>query len=874
MSTKSIALAYNLDNIALAESIEQQLSGYTDRFEHFYGSRTKSEKPLAEQLQFFNGPIILLVTDNFLKSAQCMAQGLQFLQNKRNQLLPVVADGLTQDENTGAWIATPTRFDRVSDIIQYINYWQDQYLDLRRQKRQLHDLDEIAFNAHLSVMRDISSDVGEFLRALRNIEHLDYPAFEANNFEAFFNFVKDSNGWERFRRERTTAAVPNPVQEPVDTEPAASPVSPPIEEESTDADHLTVDLGSIPGISQLDLGEENYPVETNEPEAPAEPETPEVEATEISDSEPVQEVSEGIHDTTEASNGEPEETTDAPEEALSEEEAEADNLSDEALMQLLQDAWGKTDLGETEAGITLLAEAVDTHPSQHLLRYHYALMLVQKGENLEGAKEQLEILLQADPEHQDANFLAGDIAETEQDFVEARTYFEKVAALDSDYPDVHYRLGLLLAHHFGNAEDLAARAFKKAFKKDEDNADAAYQYALLKSEALNEPEKAIKYFKKTLAIEADHPFAWYDLALLYFARNQKKEAYEAYLKAAENNPELKTEQNDQAFHYQETEDHAQHHGSFEKDALEALKANIARLEALLQEREQQEQEAALAAAEEEEEEPVEAPPAMPEKVDQTVLISGATSGIGKATAELFAQNGYRVILTGRRIERLREVQADLKEQYDAAVEILSFDVTDANATKAAIESLEGVWQDIDILINNAGKAKGLSGIHEGELAHWEEMIDTNLKGLLYLTRMVSPLMVTRGHGHIINVGSNAGKEMYPNGNVYCATKAAVDALTKAMRYDLYTKNIRVSQVSPAHVEETEFAAVRFDGDTEKAKIYEDFKPLNAHDVADAIFYMASRPAHVNVQDIVIMGLQQASSTMIDRSGRAAFEETE
>ncbi|NUO01831.1 MAG: SDR family NAD(P)-dependent oxidoreductase [Saprospiraceae bacterium] len=258
-------------------------------------------------------------------------------------------------------------------------------------------------------------------------------------------------------------------------------------------------------------------------------------------------------------------------------------------------------------------------------------------------------------------------------------------------------------------------------------------------------------------------------------------------------------------------------------------------------------------------------------MDKTVLISGATSGIGKATALIFAQNGYRLILTGRRIERLREVQALLQTEYQAEVEILAFDIRSAEATKAAIDSLQGVWREIDILVNNAGKAKGLSSIHEGDLEHWEEMIDTNIKGLLYLTRMVSPIMVARGSGHIINVGSNAGNEMYPNGNVYSATKAAVYALTKGMRYDLYTHNIRVSQVSPAHVEDTEFALVRFDGDADKSKIYEDFKPLNATDIADAIFYMASRPAHVNVQDMVIMGVQQASSTMINRSGRQIWD---
>jgi NADP-dependent 3-hydroxy acid dehydrogenase YdfG len=171
------------------------------------------------------------------------------------------------------------------------------------------------------------------------------------------------------------------------------------------------------------------------------------------------------------------------------------------------------------------------------------------------------------------------------------------------------------------------------------------------------------------------------------------------------------------------------------------------------------------------------------------------------------------------------------------------------------------------LLNNAGKAKGLAPIQEGQLEHWEEMIDTNIKGLLYLTRAVAPLMAERGSGHIINISSTAGKEVYPNGNVYCATKYAVEALTKAMRIDLHKYNIRVSQVAPGHVEETEFALVRFDGDAEKAKIYEDFQPLTSKDVAEAIYFIASRPSHVNIQDVLMMGTQQASSTIIDKSGR-------
>ncbi len=250
-----------------------------------------------------------------------------------------------------------------------------------------------------------------------------------------------------------------------------------------------------------------------------------------------------------------------------------------------------------------------------------------------------------------------------------------------------------------------------------------------------------------------------------------------------------------------------------------------------------------------------------------VLITGATSGIGLAMAYRFSAEGFDLILTGRRKERLEELARNLRKSNGTVVSILVFDVRNPDEVKVQLESLPEDWKIIDILINNAGLAKGLSTIDQGNTDHWDQMIDTNIKGLLYVTRIVSPWMVAAGKGHIINISSIAGKEVYPNGNVYCASKFAVDALSRAIRIDLHTKGIRVSQISPGAVEETEFALVRFDGDVERAKIYNDFKPLKASDVADAVFYMASCPPHVNIQDITILATQQASAAIIDRSGR-------
>ncbi len=249
---------------------------------------------------------------------------------------------------------------------------------------------------------------------------------------------------------------------------------------------------------------------------------------------------------------------------------------------------------------------------------------------------------------------------------------------------------------------------------------------------------------------------------------------------------------------------------------------------------------------------------------QTVWITGSTSGIGLATAREFAAHGYDLILTARREDRLEELKHDLVNAYGHSVTTLCFDIRDYAACEQAVAQIR---TPVDILINNAGLARGLDFIHEGDVQHWEDMIDTNIKGLLYMTRLISPAMVKRQSGHIINVCSTAAREVYPKGNVYSATKFAVDALTKAIRLDLHTHGIRVSQISPGHVEDTEFARVRFDWDTDKASIYKDFNPLKAKDVAEALYFIASRPPHVNIQDILMMSTQQAGSTAIDRSGR-------
>jgi 3-hydroxy acid dehydrogenase / malonic semialdehyde reductase len=242
-----------------------------------------------------------------------------------------------------------------------------------------------------------------------------------------------------------------------------------------------------------------------------------------------------------------------------------------------------------------------------------------------------------------------------------------------------------------------------------------------------------------------------------------------------------------------------------------------------------------------------------------VLITGATSGFGEACAKKFAANGYDLIITGRRQERLQLLQQELEQQHHIKVLPLTFDVRDEKAVTTTLNAIPEQWKAVDILINNAGLALGISTIDEGILSEWDTMIDTNVKGLLYVSRTVIPWLKNKGKGHIINLGSTAAKIAYAKGNVYCATKAAVDSISQSMRIDLLPYHIKVTAVHPGAAE-TEFSVVRFNGDQEKAdNVYKGFKPLQPEDVADTIFYCASLPAHVCINDLVITCLQQANA---------------
>ncbi|MGL5063120.1 MAG: SDR family oxidoreductase [Microcoleus sp.] len=254
--------------------------------------------------------------------------------------------------------------------------------------------------------------------------------------------------------------------------------------------------------------------------------------------------------------------------------------------------------------------------------------------------------------------------------------------------------------------------------------------------------------------------------------------------------------------------------------------------------------------------------------NQIVLITGASSGIGEACAKIFARGGAKLILAARRSERLDRLAKELADTGAIAsandIYLIELDVRDRSQVESAISELPEAWKEIDILINNAGLSRGLDKLHEGSFQDWEEMIDTNVKGLLYVTRYIVPGMVDRKHGHIINIGSIAGRAAYPKGNVYCASKAAVRAISEGLKQDLLGTAVRVTEIEPGLVE-TEFSNVRFHGDAEKAKnVYQGLTPLTADDVADVVYFCATRSAHVNISEVLLVPTDQATATLVHR----------
>ncbi len=994
MSSK-LYIAYCEENKSIALEIEKKLKPASFSFIQL-SSSTAITEGLTSLIANTNCPGILLLSDNLLKDQSCMRNMLGFFQSSAlaETMQVVITDGQYATGNV------ETSFDRVSNVIKYMNYWQEKYLELRKQKRTIDASQEQEFGIKLQTVKDISSEIGDFLRLVRNKPFWTHDQMVFNNYEVFFKKYGSTAQHQAFSKVNGGPSMPSPVKANQPTTPAPAPTptvttptvneinrkveeikSPPVPEPVASSGlvkNAIIASASIPVINETvasvttakealtvnDLFKKDTPEKTVTPDvvpeeatistnqiSPTPPEinlekeeekineilqevehfetneiSNQIEKTQLPDPGsrleikptetevqvspvntltaeqnipeiPVIETTNNVAPTTiqetpvienkipslpteqpviEIPTTEEIQSTVAIEDTTVETEVMEDEIIDEIIqeqkveevveeviedptsieetaeeeeieevvfseneMEVTEDVTEEENVinlsaaigaasafmlnGAHQKGQSAFEQILADHPDNVEARFQYAHCLREEVNDLEMATAQFEQIIKMVPDHFPSYKALAEISEQNNDFLLAKSYYEKVSNLNPSEPGVYYKLGLICAGFFAEKPKVACKYFKKAILQDPTNEDAHYRLGLFQSELLDKKQKAKYNFERTLEINPEHKFANYDLAMLYNRMDQQETAAKHYEMAWQINPELKTPENDITFQMDEIEDITPQ--KLTKDVQTTPLNN-----------------------------------------DKVIMITGGTSGIGQATAKLFVEHGFKVIITGRRGDRLEEMKQEFKKDFEQDIKTLQFDVRNLDEVKSMVNNLEPDWRNIDILINNAGLAKGFDPIHEGNIDHWETMIDTNIKGLLYLTRAVAPHMVERKTGHIINVCSTAGKEVYNKGNVYCATKHAVDALTKAMRLDLYKYNIRVGQVSPAHVEETEFAYVRFE-DKEKAKIYDDFQPLKSSDVANAIFYIVNTPEHVNVQDIVLMGKQQANSSNIDRSGR-------
>jgi NADP-dependent 3-hydroxy acid dehydrogenase YdfG/Tfp pilus assembly protein PilF len=795
MTSKNCIIAYQVANFLLANELENYLkeNNVSNKMIAIYDN--ENEKNLVQQLSSFsNSTILFLISDNFIKSENCMSDFLNLLQHNHSNNIFVIADGTAVTEN-GNTINFPTAFEKIKNVIEYLNFWQNKYLEVRKLKS-----DKVAAN-RLEKIKNIAAEVGDVLRFLRSVEHYPFEQIANNGGQVLLKLLKSNGISPQISNESPKENIPSVNYEHLNHEEKELLQD---SESEMEEEFLT----NLPGWDLLQskvADSDNYEISEHFEKSENESIEEEVTYFQPNDYEISPQSDEEI-------------IIEAPKQIEISTEKPTNIATNPANIRfnhpILDQAFYDAESGNVAKAIEDVDLYLETNKQDISARYHYALLLARFQNNLLGAKKQLTQVLEYDKYNVKTYYLLGELGEIEKDYKNAIDNFEKVAILDKQFKDIQLKLGkLYVAHSKGNHKK-AVKHLKFALLNDPENSEIYYLLGTIQYEHFGKHKKAIRYFHQTLSFEPKHPFAYYDLANVYLDLNEFELAEKYYLKSIINNPELRTLDNDNVFNAYKI------NKFYKKPTYKG-----------------------------------------------TILITGATSGIGKATANLFAKNGYRLILTGRRKEKLDIMRLELESNYECKVLKLPFDITSTEQIDYAIDNLPEDWKKIDILLNNAGKAKGLDSIQEGNWDHWQEMIDTNVKGLLYITRKISPLMVERNHGHIINISSSAGKEVYSNGAVYCATKHAVEALTKGMRLDLYKHNIRVSQVSPGHVEETEFALTRFDGDTEKAKIYNDFQPLKSSDVAEAILYIVSQPAHVNVQDVVLFSTQQANSTNINRNGR-------
>ncbi len=853
-ATMKSYLTYCIDDQKIALDIEGNLSGIGATFTH--DTRNEDEQNrIKRQMRLGQDPVFLLVSEGFLQSQQCMRGALAFVTDM----------GITRNIH-------PIILDVKGDTQQYAEYWQNKYQTLRDQKDNIAQQDEEAYNWEVMIVRRIANEVIPFIEEVKKRQPLNYVQFKARNYKAFFeahelvdeeiyqNYKVGDNEDNILVEEEKSSLIPPVIPAILPTKNTATNTSGIIEKEVPEkveqSNNIIENTEDI--ITEDELKHELY----DEPEI-------EVEHSELATIlDPESIITE---DELKTEIPEPEMThTHTHSEHLIEnkttEEAEVEagtfstktnryieKINSDNQEIIWEDAYTAADAGDYDVArihYETLLEKTPDHAEGH---YRYGLLLLNHFDEKEAAIEHFQMTVEQKNKHTQAWLQLAQISEQQEDYLLTKSYYEKIISYETDNAEAHYRLGNITSRYFDDQIENAANYYRQAIALDPAHTDARYEYALLLSEHFNAYKEAQEQLKAVIAGDPEHPFAHYDLAKLYKTAGKKRKAYKSYKKAVKGNKMFKTKKNKKLFKKPKKK---------KKRKCKYKKKDSKKTYEVLMESLQKDPATDTSASS-----------ISSDNIPHyTVLITGATAGIGEATARLFAKNGHHVIITGRREERLETLKNTLQTDYNIRVKTLPFDVRDAKAVEQAVNLLPDDWQNVDILINNAGLAKGFSPIHEGDLQDWETMIDTNIKGLLYMTRAVSPGMVARGKGHIINISSSAGKEVYPNGNVYCGTKHAVEALTQGMRMDLVKHGIRVSSVSPGHVL-TEFADVRYSGDQQRInKAYENFDPLSPEDIADTIYYIATRPDHVNIQDIFIFSKQQASNLVVDRSGKRSSNE--
>ena len=688
-------------------------------------------------------PVMVLVSDNLLKSLDLMGNLQIFVDQLPENFFPILTDSLVPDEQ-GHLQRLATRIETIPEQGYYRDFWYDERIRLNRLGEFSDPAEQMLHEQQQQVAKRMSMYISVFLRGINQAPAHSLEAFRANHYQVFFAALGrgEQANYERFplqpEEEFKQPLIQEPKQPELKDEQAHTP------EIQTPLEPTEIPLEHKPPTEQPQLVLEKE--EEPEAEKQAEIETP---IPPIKAEEPAIEV---------------------------------------------------------EEPFTLSLDRLPSHIAPEDLYEHFDIEQV----------EDLDVLFY--------------IAEAEMEqgsYANAKHGYERILALDPSNGRALLWLARLLSRHIPDQVLAADMYYKKALLFNEEQAGLYYEYAQLIQKHFQAFRRAVDLLHQALELDPQYAEAYLLLSRCQLALGLLDSAKAQYLQAVLLLPELRHAGLEEQL------------GILRPATVEAPTQPDAEALALLK-------------------------PVNP-NAHKTVLVTGASSGIGQAIAERFAIEGYKVIAAGRRLDRLQILKAGLEQRFEVNIYCMQVDVQDPRSVEQALSQIPELFADVDILINNAGLAKGLAPIHEGEWSHWETMIDTNLKGLLLLSRALSPRMVAKGSGHIIHIGSVAGKEPYPMGNVYCATKAAVDMLTKTMRLDLYKHGVKVSSVNPGHVE-TEFALVRLE-DQAKAKIYEDFKPLNAQDVADAVYYVASRPEHVNIQDVLLFSKQQGSVRDVNRSGR-------